>query len=122
VTRWIIWAVLVVVWSIALEIRFPEPEQLPGAEVILTYKKIVAKSAHVGVYTLLTVVSAWVAVPARFRWLMMFFLMAHAWGSEMMQEVLNPICFRGGFLSDVGLDVLGIVIGVALSWRWWVRP
>jgi VanZ family protein len=52
---------------------------------------------------------------------MMFVLMLHAWGTEMLQEMLVDYFNRGGQLSDVAFDVMGIVIGVAISWKWWTR-
>ncbi len=119
--RWLIWSVFVVAWSVALEMPFPPSEQLPGGAFIITNKVIIAKSAHVAVYALLAILSAWVPTKTRYRWLMMFFLMGHAWGSEMLQEALHEICFRGGSLTDVGIDVVGIMVGTAISWRWWTR-
>jgi VanZ family protein len=121
VARWLIWLLFVISWSAALEMPFPQQEHLPGGEFIITYKIIIAKSLHLGAYILLTVLSAWVPVKARYRWLMMFFLMVHAWGSEMLQDALKKICFRTGSLEDVGIDVIGIIIGVAISWKWWTR-
>ncbi len=119
--RWIIWSVFAVAWTLALELPGPPVENLPAGEFIASKRTLVAKSAHVAVYAIFTALSAWVHVAVRFRWLMMFFLMAHACGSELLQEVLQPICFRGGTLTDVGLDVVGIMVGVTLTWKWWVR-
>ena len=120
-TRWLIWSAFVIVWTIALEVPVKETEQLPGGEFIVSNKKLLAKSVHVVFYAILTVMSVWVPHNQRYRWLMMFFLMAHAWGTEMLQELLQPICFRGGTLSDVGFDVLGILLGFAASWKWWMN-
>ena len=119
--RWLIWGVYAVLWTAALELPTPEPEVLPGGETIISYKRLFAKSVHVSAYALFAVLSAWMPVPARYRWIMMFILMLHAWGTEMLQEMLVDYFNRGGALSDVAFDVLGIVIGVAISWKWWTR-
>ena len=119
--RWILWSVFTIVWTIGLELPIEPPESMPVAEVIITNRKIIAKTSHVAIYAAWTALTPLVPVPSRYRWLLMFFLMAHAWGSEMLQVVLEPICHRGGSLTDVGLDVLGILIGPLIGWRWWTR-
>jgi VanZ family protein len=119
VIRWLIWIGFVVAWTIALELPTPETEDLPGGDVIATNKVIFAKTVHIAVYAMMAILSAWVPIAMRYRWAMMFVLMGHAWGTEYLQELLQSICFRGGKLSDVGFDVIGILVGVALSWKWW---
>jgi hypothetical protein len=119
VARWLIWTLFVVAWTLALELPVPETGGLPGG---VTIKVAIAKSVHVAIYAALTALSGWVPVPARYRWLMMLFVMAHASGSELLQLALQDYCKRGGSLTDVGLDHLGIVIGAAASWKWWTRP
>jgi len=122
VIRWLIWFAFVVAWTIALEMPFPATDKLPGGDVIASNKVLFAKGMHVAVYVAMAILSGWVPIATRYRWVMMFFLMGHAWGSEYLQELLQSICFRGGKLSDVGFDIIGIVIGVALSWKWWTAP
>jgi len=119
VTRWLIWLAVVIVWTVGLQYPVPEPTRIPASDFIVTNKVIIGKAMHVIVYALIAVLSAWVWTPLRYRWLMMFFLMLHAWGTEMLQEALEPWCHRGGSLSDVGFDVIGIMLGVAISWKWW---
>lgn len=119
--RWWIWTIFVVLWTIALEMPVPEPTVIPGGEVLVTRKKLFAKTAHVIVYAGFTVLSAWVPLAPRYRWLMILFVMAHATATELMQEALYEWCHRGGALEDVAFDQLGILIGVALSWKWWMR-
>jgi len=122
VWRWFIWGAFVILWTTALEAPIPEPsEELPGRDIVITYRKLIAKSLHIGAYAFFAALSGWMPVPARYRWLMMFFLMLHAWGTELLQEILAPYCNRSGSLTDVAFDVLGIIIGVALSWKLWTR-
>ena len=120
--RWLIWAAVVIVWTVGLQYPVPEPRSLPAGEFISVNRFLLGKSLHVLVYLGLTVLSAWVPMSQRYRWMMMFFLMAHAWGGEMLQEALNPWCHRGGSLSDIGIDIVGILLGVAASWKWWTNP
>jgi hypothetical protein len=119
VWRWTVWAAVVIVWTLGLEFPVPTPEHIPAGDFIISKKFIIGKTLHVSVYALLAILSAWVPISPRYRWLMMFFLMVHAWGSEMLQELLSPWCHRGGSLSDVGIDVVGIALGLAVSWKWW---
>lgn len=120
-TRWLIWSIFVVVWTVALEMPVPATDSLPADEITLTRKKVAAKTAHVAAYAVFTVLSAWVPMPMRYRWLMMLFVMAHATGTELLQEALHEYCGRGGSLDDVALDQLGILLGAAASWKWWTR-
>lgn len=119
--RWLIWISVVIVWTVALEVPISDPGAVPAREFILTNKYVFGKSLHVVAYGLVAVLSAWVPLPGRYRWLMMFFLMGHAWATEMLQMALEPWCHRGGSLADVGYDILGIVLGVAATWKSWVK-
>jgi len=53
---------------------------------------------------------------------MMFFLMAHATATEVLQVALHEWCGRGGSLWDVALDQLGVLVGFLIGWKWWMRP
>ena len=119
--RWLTWVAFVLVWSAALEFPVPVPDDPDTERFIVTYRYILGRSLHVGAYAMLAVLSAWVPVAVRYRWIMMFFLLAHAWGSEMLQQELKPWFGRSGSLGDVGWDIGGILIGVAVSWKWWIR-
>jgi hypothetical protein len=121
VVRWLIWISVVIVWTVALEVPVPDPGQGPAGQLVWTNRYTIGKSLHVVAYGLVAVLSARVPLPGRYRWLMMFFLMGHAWGTEMLQEALEPWCHRGGSLVDVGYDILGVMLGVAATWKAWVR-
>src|SRR5262245_20404541 len=75
VTRWLIWTCVVIAWTLALEFPVPDPGEGPAGEFLLTNKFLIGKSAHIGAYAILAVLSAWLPVPLRYRWLLMFFLM-----------------------------------------------
>lgn len=113
---------MVLVWTAALEFPVPDPGNIPERELIYSLKFYVGKSLHLAVYAWMAAYSSKLTVPVRYRWLVMFFLMFHAWGTEMLQKLLEDYCHRGGKLSDVGIDILGIAIGVALSWKRWTEP
>ena len=69
-----------IVWTLALEFPVPDKDDLP-AEFIHTYKFYIGKSLHLGVYAWLAAYSSRLPIDGRYRWLMMFFLMSHAWGT-----------------------------------------
>ena len=71
------------------------------------------------VYALLAFSAAWLPLPGRYRVCLLFFLMAHATVTELLQELLEEYCHRGGKLSDVVFDQFGILFGMLLSWNWW---
>jgi VanZ family protein len=118
-TRWLIWLVFVTLWTVALLIPAPEPEALEGEVFFFTRRALVAKSLHVLANTVMTILSAWLFVPTRYRWLLIFFLMVHAGVTEQLQIM---VAYRSGLLMDVLFDHLGVALGVALSWQWWTRP
>ncbi|MBI2804626.1 MAG: hypothetical protein HYX68_06535 [Planctomycetes bacterium] len=120
-TRWQVWSLFVVAWTLALEVPVPDPGHLPAGAILSTNKYLFAKTLHVAAYAGLTAFSGWVVVASRHRWLMMLFLMGHATASELLQAALEPYCHRGGSLTDVGFDQLGILLGTAVGWRWWIR-
>ena len=116
--RWWIWGGYVTVWTVALVMPVPQHPFPAAGEHEVTLKAVVAKTLHVAAYALMTVLTAWLHVPARYRWLLMFLLMAHGTATEFIQENLS---YRSGTLRDVGFDTLGVMIGILLSWRWWTR-
>ena len=117
-TRWLIWSTFMIMWTVALEMPVPLPEEVRDDPVMVTPKLLVAKTVHVVFYAILTVLSVWAPSPSRYRWLLMFVLMTHAVVTELLQTALQM--GRTGSLADVGFDVLGIAIGVALSWKKWM--
>jgi VanZ family protein len=120
--RWRIWTLFVIAWTISLEAPVPLPQPEPDAITEMTLRMLFSKSVHVAAYAVFTLLSAWPRLPMRHRWLMMFFLMAHATASEVMQVALHPWCGRGGNLWDVAFDQIGILIGFLIGWKWWTRP
>jgi hypothetical protein len=118
--RWlrILWALLVVIWTIMLLAPMPGEERWPlslGPE----HRYYLAKTAHVAVFAFLTVLAGCLAGRFSWRLLLLFFLMAHAAATEWAQSVL-PF-HRTGTVTDVVLDHCGIGVGLLVSWRSWTR-
>ena len=120
-TRWGIWTLFVIAWTVALEAPVPIAEPQPDAITEMTFRRFFAKSVHVVVYAVFTVLSAWPRLPIRYRWLMMIFLMLHAIVTEVLQYLLHDWCGRGGNVWDVALDWVGILAGFLIAWKWWMR-
>jgi VanZ family protein len=112
--RWLIWLAVVIGWTIALLTTPP----VDVAHAVLAEEMIfpVSKLLHVIVYALLAVLSGWLQVPFRFRWLLLLFMSLHAVGTEFFQQFIPK---RGPSVWDVGSDHIGIILGLAVSWKWW---
>lgn len=117
--RWCIWGVYVLAWTALLLTPAHTIDDLPGVDLLAPIRYIAAKGLHVCAYAVMTILCAWLFVPARWRWLLVFFAMGHATLTEHIQEHIQG---RTGSLHDVGFDNIGIAIGLALSWKWWSRP
>ncbi|MBY0528463.1 MAG: VanZ family protein [Gemmataceae bacterium] len=116
--RCCIWLGYVVSWSVALLMRNPvEPGNGLRDPHFLFY---VSKGVHISSYVLLTILTAWLRTRGWVRWGLLVFLFIHASATEFAQAVL-PLG-RSGSVRDVVLDLVGIAIGVALTWRWWRDP
>jgi hypothetical protein len=112
--RWLIWFAVVVSWTIALLTTAP----VDVAHAVLAREMIfpASKLLHVVVYAMLAVLSGWLRVSFRFRWLLLVFMSLHAMGTEFCQQFIPE---RGPSLWDVGIDHIGIFLGLAISWKWW---
>jgi VanZ family protein len=120
VIRWLIWSTFAVLWTVVL--------LLPGKEFVKTGVPdwapslwfFVTKGGHILAYTLFTFLSGWVLVPARYRWIMLFIVLAHGSITELLQ--LHFVEGRLGCLEDVGLNHAGVLLGVMVGWKWWTDP
>jgi hypothetical protein len=115
--RWLLWGAWLVAWSIAL--LTPQPVRLAQAIIppdsLIPYTKVL----HVGAYALLTGLGGWLALTTgRWRWVLLGFLSLHALGTEFLQQFI-PL--RTASWGDVGLDHVGIALGLVSGWKWW-RP
>jgi VanZ family protein len=131
--RWLVWLVFVVLWTWAL--LLPNPDEVARAlifpatvaveeshpvreellEILLSF--VFSKALHVAGYAALTALSGWLGATWRARWILVAFMSVHAMGTEFLQGYSPG---RHPAWRDVGLDHLGIVMGLALTWRSWL--
>jgi VanZ family protein len=117
VGRWLIWTVYAVAWTKALL----TPIHGPAGQVMADHPEagfIFSKLLHVSAYALFALLSAWVQPPRSWRYLLLAFLACHALGTEFFQQFVET---RTPSWRDVGLDLLGVGLGVLATWRCW-RP
>jgi VanZ family protein len=125
--RWTVWCVFCVLWTTALLV--PDPDALvrailfghaDGEAVLRAFDQHVtafSKALHVGAYAVFVILSGWVRAPFRTRVILVLFISAHAMATEALQQFVPG---RHPSLRDVGLDHLGMLIGLFLSWKRWV--
>jgi len=116
--RWLVWSGFVVLWTTGLLLPAQAFENLPGQETIASKKFPIGKSLHVAGYAVMTILSAWLHLAPRYRWILVFFLMGHATATELIQQGVEG---RTGSLRDVALDHLGVMLGLLLTWKWWLE-
>lgn len=119
--RWAVWigyvlisTVMLVGPSLALMLR----QQIDtGDNAALDYQLFLAsKIFHVVDYLGMALLTAWLPAARRLRVILLGFVAMHALGTEFLQQYVETRTPSGW---DVGLDYLGILIGVGLTWRWW---
>jgi VanZ family protein len=124
----VIWCAFVLAWTASLLIPAPDqlareilawlfPSPQAGAELGNEFW-LASKSLHIIAYALLTILSGWLRVPWPWRWLLLVFISIHGFGTELLQHF---IVGRHASLRDVGLDHLGALLGLVLSWKWWLQ-
>ena len=112
---WPIWILYTVAWSWAL--LTPQPIRVRDA--LLSEKPAITSSkvVHVAGYLAFTILSGWLRLAVPYRLLILAFLSLHAFGTEYLQQFV-PL--RTSSLHDAGFDHLGIVLGLAVTWKWWL--
>lgn len=119
--RWAVWfgyvlisTVMLIGPSLALMLR----QQIDtGDNGDLDYQLFLAsKVFHVVDYLGMALLTAWLPAPRRLRIFLLGFVAMHALGTEFLQQYVES---RTPSWRDVGLDYLGILIGVGLTWKWW---
>jgi VanZ family protein len=113
--RWLLWSAYVTAWTTALITPVRLSSSWHITEIDFSVKFFFTKGLHVSAYAVMAALTGWVSCPVRWRWLLMFVLMAHGPITEQIQEFVG----RDGNLRDVLFDMFGIAIGLLISWRWW---
>ncbi len=112
--RWLVWLTYTVAWTAAL--LTPQPVEVADRMLSADVAFLSSKGLHIASYAMLAVLSGWLRVPRPSRWLLLGFLSFHALGTEFFQGFVPQ---RTPSLRDVGLDYLGIILGLAATWKWW---
>jgi VanZ family protein len=117
--RWRIWLAYLAAWTAALLLPVSVGSFPVGGDLQIDLKFLFGKTLHVLAYAVLAGLSGWLRVPYRYRWLLLFFVMAHGTVTELLQRLVPN---RTGELADVGFDHLGVAIGLIATRRWWSEP
>lgn len=115
--RWAIWGSTLALWTFALLTPFPiqaSHEVLPPEAQYPS-----AKSLHVGIYAGLVVLTAWLSAGPRVRPWLLGLLLVHGPLTEFLQ---NYVPMRTGTVTDVAYDLIGVGVGLILTWRSWLTP
>ena len=112
--RWTLWTLCVTAWTLVLTTSAPAHVMHDVLPAQATFP--VAKTAHVLGYAFLTILSGWLHVRGDRRWFLLAFLSLHGMATEYIQTYVPD---RSGSWRDVGLDHIGVVLGLVLSWKWW---
>jgi VanZ family protein len=112
--RWLVWGLA----NAALYLALVTPQPAQFANRVLPEETVfsASKLVHVMAYAILAGLSGWLRPSRRGRWLLLGWLSLHAISTEFLQQFVPS---RGSSLRDVGLDHLGILLGVLATWRWW---
>jgi VanZ family protein len=120
IVRWAVWVGFLLLWSTALLVPNPlDPFNryvLGGNELPEDASFWIAKSVHVAAYAIAAILTGWLRVRSPWRWWLLAFWFVHACATELGQTFVPS---RTGSLRDVALDWCGLLIGLALSRRWW---
>lgn len=112
--RWLVWCGFTIVWTKALLSPIPiDPAVSREHSTLLFY---VHKTTHVAVYALYACLSAWIATSPRLRRCLLLFLLTHAVVVECGQ---NWVPGRYATLHDIGLNLVGISVGVLITRARW---
>jgi len=96
-------------WTWKLLEPSPVPESINEA-IPFDLKFIASKIAHVGGYTFLTLLIAWLPLNRRQFWVAVGLLALHGALSEFLQDAMG--LGRTGKVTDVMIDLFGITLGL----------
>lgn len=131
--RLLIWVACLALWTWALLMpdpdgfaqwlilgaRLPTPSEDSGGWDLLDFVRSPAfsKAVHVMGYASLTILAGWVRARRANRLWLLVFLSGHAFATEFLQAFVPT---RHPSWIDVGFDHLGIALGLALAWKYWI--
>jgi VanZ family protein len=104
-----------VCWTIALLVPVPHKEAevvIGGADSQFWF----GKTLHVCAYAFLTVLGGSITLTRTQRWFILALMSFHGFATEFFQQFVPG---RTAAWRDVGLDHIGIALGILVGWRWW---
>jgi VanZ family protein len=116
VARVVFWWIAVALWTAALLTSYPVQVSQQVLPASTTYPA--AKTLHIVAYAGLAGLVPWLAVSLSGRWMLLAFLSLHASGTEFFQQFV-PL--RTGSWTDVGIDHVGLLLGLVFTWKGWLR-
>lgn len=114
--RWWLWSALLILWTVGLLLPESGTRPIAFGDISHTKRLYIAKTVHVFVYLLLTILASHQHFALRGRLWLLAALMIHAPLSELLQLF---VANRSGRFLDVGLDYAGVAIGMIVTWRMW---
>ena len=114
VTKIVVWTAVFVGWTVSLLRPIPPGavEAMGGPEPSFWF----AKCLHVSVYAAFALSAAFLPGSLALRRWIPVALVLHGGLTEYLQQFVH----RGASWRDVGLDALGVAIGVLLTWKRWL--
>ncbi len=103
-----------VLWTIGLLVPLPNAAAkrvLGSDQAVFTLHKLI----HVGSYAYLTILAGHLTLSTWQRWAILGLLSLHGFATEYLQQFVE----RGASWFDVGIDHVGILVGLMISWNCW---
>jgi len=110
VLLWLGWGTLLAALTVGL--LSPAAPKVVSAALPPGLSFYVGKSIHVGAYALLACLVCWLPVRRSVRVALCVGLVGHGALTEYLQTLVEG---RTGQLSDVGLDTIGVLLGLAVG-------
>ncbi len=112
--RLALWLLCLGAWTAAL--LTPHPARASRQVLSPATGYPAAKTLHVAAYACLAGVIPWLGLRGGRRWWLVALLSLHAAATELFQRWVPE---RTGSLTDVGIDHLGILLGLLCTWTAW---
>jgi len=110
----IVFFTLLALWTVALLAPVPKESAkrvLGGDDEVFVFGKMV----HISIYAFLSILGGSMTLSRPQRWGILGLLSFHGFATEFLQQFVH----RGASWRDVGLDHIGITMGILFGWRWW---